>query len=114
MSSGGISSGCRCWATISKDQPAVKYVEFWNEPDLDFFQGTMADYQKMFAFHAHGPLGNYVERQELVEQWRGGVRAQTATVEKHASRIQVASEELRLAVPARTIPREGLPTVVSA
>lgn len=27
--------------------PGVKYIEFWNEPDLDFFQGTIDDYLAM-------------------------------------------------------------------
>ena len=29
--------------------PAVKYLELWNEPDLEFFSGTTEDYLKMFA-----------------------------------------------------------------
>ncbi len=96
--------------------PAVKYLEFWNEPDIGFFQGDLDGFLRMFhafseafrpvapgirlvgpgvtvihpkekagfsqgviqrgaadydvaGFHAHGPLGNYVEREELVEKW---------------------------------------------
>lgn len=29
--------------------PPVKYLEFWNEPDLEFFSGTTEDYLKMLA-----------------------------------------------------------------
>lgn len=99
--------------------PGVRYVEFWNEPDIGFFKGTTEEYLAMFSafsrglrrgapdmrigtggvtvihprqkpdfsrrmyqesgddydvalFHAHGPLGNYVERQRLVEGWLAG------------------------------------------
>ncbi len=30
-----------------KGYPNVRYLEFWNEPDLDFFDGTLPDYLKM-------------------------------------------------------------------
>lgn len=99
--------------------PGVRYVEFWNEPDIGFFRGTTEEYLAMFSafsrgmrrgapdirigtggvtvihprqkpdfsrrmyqesgddydvalFHAHGPFGNYVERQRLVEGWLAG------------------------------------------
>lgn len=94
--------------------PVVKYLELWNEPDLDFFHGTTEEYVAMLktfytefkktapnirvttggmtvkhpkekkdftkdvytlgkgyydvaAFHAHGSMENYMERQEMVE-----------------------------------------------
>lgn len=108
----------------------IKYVEFWNEPDIDFFHGTMEEYWGMFrafskgirasaphlkittggatvrhprekpgfneelyskngdlydvtAFHAHGPLNNYAERQRLVEEWqaKGGIQKPIANTE---------------------------------
>ena len=109
-------------ANFLKQFPAIKYVEFWNEPDAGltpdtgFFHGDLDGYLRMFAvfsremraaapaikitnaglcvihpkerpgfpdgvivkgapsydvaaFHAHGPLANYEERQLLVEKW---------------------------------------------
>ncbi|MFA6959195.1 MAG: sugar-binding protein [Opitutaceae bacterium] len=102
--------------------PHVRYVEFWNEPDIGFFHGTMDEYWGMLqafsegirstapgfkittggatvkhphakpdfnedlysqhgdlydvaAFHAHGTLAAYAERQEAVEGWqsKGGL-----------------------------------------
>lgn len=110
--------------------PHVRYIEFWNEPDIGFFHGTLDEYRGMFrafsrglrstaphillttggstvkhprekpgfsqalysedgdlydvaAFHAHGVLGDYVERQEAVERWqaKGGLAKPIANTE---------------------------------
>ncbi|MDR1282969.1 MAG: hypothetical protein LBK99_19425 [Opitutaceae bacterium] len=34
--------------------PGVKYVEFWNEPDIGFYHGTLDDYWRMFAAFSRG------------------------------------------------------------
>ncbi len=34
--------------------PNVKYIEFWNEPDIHFFEGTIEDYWLMFAAFSRG------------------------------------------------------------
>ena len=34
--------------------PNVKYFEFWNEPDVEFFQGTLADYLAMLKSFGAG------------------------------------------------------------
>jgi len=41
-------------AGFLKEFPNVKYLEFWNEPDLDFFQGTLGQYLEMFRHFAKG------------------------------------------------------------
>ncbi|MEK6796308.1 MAG: LamG-like jellyroll fold domain-containing protein [Spirochaetota bacterium] len=110
--------------------PGVKYIELWNEPDLEFFHGTIDEYVAMMktfyteikktapnirvttggvtvkhpkekkdftkdmftlgkgyydvaAFHAHGPLENYIERQEMVEGYlrNAGVTAPICNTE---------------------------------
>lgn len=110
--------------------PRIKYVEFWNEPDIGFFRGTLEEYWSMFAafsrglrstapnikittggatvkhprekpgfseslysengdlydvaaFHSHGALANYIERQSLVEHWqrKGGLEKPIANTE---------------------------------
>lgn len=117
-------------AFFGKEFPRVRYIEFWNEPDLDFFHGTIGEYWGMFRafsrgvrssapwikigtggssvkhprekagfseslysengdsydvaiFHAHGTLGAYVERQEMVEAWqrKGGLEKPFANTE---------------------------------
>lgn len=37
-----------------KEYPNVTYLEFWNEPDLEFFDGTLDDYVEMFGHFAKG------------------------------------------------------------
>lgn len=37
----------RDMGNLLKEYPNVRYLEFWNEPDLDFFDGTLAEYLKM-------------------------------------------------------------------
>jgi hypothetical protein len=37
-----------------KQFPNVTYLEFWNEPDLDFFEGTLDQYLEMFAHFSKG------------------------------------------------------------
>ena len=108
----------------------VRYAEFWNEPDIAFFHGSLEEYWEMFAafsrgvrsaapgikiatggstvmhprekpgfsrslysengdiydvaaFHAHGGLGAYVERQRMVEGWQaeGGLEKMVANTE---------------------------------
>lgn len=49
--------------------PAVKYLEFWNEPDVEFFNGTLADYSAMLTTFA----GPFKENAPGVKLTNGGL-----------------------------------------
>lgn len=41
-------------AGFLKEFPNVTYLEFWNEPDLDFFHGSLEDFGRMFEHFSKG------------------------------------------------------------
>jgi hypothetical protein len=51
----------RHMGTFLKDYPNVTYLEFWNEPDLEFFEGTLDEYVDIFGRFAKGVKQTYPE-----------------------------------------------------
>ena len=52
---------CKKLGTFLKECPNVKYLEFWNEPDLDFFHGDLAGYVEMFKHFSTSFKSTYPE-----------------------------------------------------